>query len=494
MPKNLTAKHQNLCVLGDDAQSIYRWRGADIRNILNMEKDYPDCKVFHLEQNYRSTQNILNVANSVVQNNLRRREKTLWTERREGDKVVVVEVDDDASEAVLVVGMIKDELLEAGRNFNDFVVLYRTNAQSRILEDALRAAGIPYVIVGGVRFYERKEIKDVLAYLRLICNPNDSVSFKRVVNYPLRGIGQGSLTKLEQFAREHGISMLEAARRVEEISSIASRIRQNISEFCSLIDKYANLKQEFSPGELARVVVDEIGLLRELKQIGTEEAFNRGENVRELLSAIVDFTKKQEGATLEDFLQEVSLVTDIDTWDDQANAVTLMTLHSAKGLEFPVVFITGLEEGLFPLSRTFLSNDELEEERRLFYVGATRAKEKLYLTWAARRLRFGEYFDNVPSRFIEEMDPRYVEQKSLRRRFTSKKARREKDAVMPAYEDFSQEVPVLSVGSEIRHATFGVGKVIATEGRGEQLKITVDFDEVGRKKLVAKYANLELLR
>ncbi|MFQ6112998.1 MAG: ATP-dependent helicase, partial [bacterium] len=372
----IASKHRNLCVVGDDDQSIYRWRGADIRIILDFERDYPDCKVFHLEQNYRSTQNILNAANSVVKNNFRRHEKVLWTEKEFGEKVTAIVVDDEISESLTLAEIIKNELTQHGRNFCDFAVLYRTNAQSRVLEDALRTTGIPYVVVGGVRFYERKEIKDVLAYLRLVCNAQDSISFKRVINFPLRGIGESSVAKIAEFAQQQSISLFEAAGKVEKIATIAPRIRANIAEFHALISKYNSIKNEFSPGELARALVEEIGILRIFKEIGTEESLGRAENVRELLAAIADFAKKDKKATLEDFLEEVCLITDIDTWDDKSNAVTLMTLHCAKGLEFPVVFITGLEEGLLPLARTFDSIDELEEERRLLYVGATRAKEK----------------------------------------------------------------------------------------------------------------------
>ncbi len=485
-------KHKNLCVVGDDDQSIYRWRGADIQNILNIEKDYPHCKIFHLEQNYRSTKNILRVAHSVVQNNVSRREKVLWTEKEAGDKVAIIDVDDAMVESLTIVDLIKEEISKHACKFNDFAILYRTNAQSRVLEDGLRAVGIPYIIVGGVKFYERKEIKDVLAYLRLICNPKDKISFKRVVNFPLRGIGETSVVKLEEFARENALSMFEAAARVEEITTISQKIRNNIFQFYELINKYASLKKEFSAGELARAVVDDIGILKKFKEINTEESFGRADNVRELLSAIVQFTKASDGATLDNYLEEVALITDIDSWDDRSNAVTLMTLHSAKGLEFPVVFISGLEEGLFPLSRSFNSNEELEEERRLFYVGATRAKDKLYLSWAAQRIKYGEMYNNIPSRFIKEIDPEFIIQKSMRKSFEPK-IQKNLSKPVPAYEDFSQEIPEISVGSEVKHELFGVGKIITKDGRGQDMKITVNFYNFGKKRLVVKYANLEIL-
>ena len=497
--KKLAAKHKNLCVVGDDDQSIYRWRGADIQNILSVDKDYSDCSVFHLEQNYRSTQYILDVANSVVEKNSSRREKKLWTDKGAGEKVAVLDIDDDISESITVVKLIKEELQQKARNFCDFCILYRTNSQSRVLEDALRTSGIPYVIVGGVKFYARKEIKDVLAYLRLVSNSKDSISFKRVVNFPLRGIGESSIGKLEQFAGDADISMLEAAGKVEKLETIPHRIRNNIVEFHSLINKYASLKDELSPGEIATSIVDEIGILKSFKEIGTEEAMIRSENVRELLSAIANFQKLHNSATLDDFLEEVSLVTDIDTWDNKSNAVTLMTLHSAKGLEFPVVFIAGLEEGLFPLSRSFESTDDLEEERRLFYVGATRAMEKLYLTWSAQRMRFGEILKNLPSRFLGEIDPEFIDRKDLRkyydfkRRPSYKKYQTPEADVMPAYEDFSQENNAVYVGAEVKHSMFGLGKILNKEGQGESMKLTVNFYKVGKKKLMAKYANLEVL-
>ena len=497
--KMLAAKHKNLCVVGDDDQSIYSWRGADIQNILSVEKDYANCSVFHLEQNYRSTQYILDVANCVVEKNSSRRKKKLWTDKGAGEKVAVLDIDDDISESVTIVKLIKEELQQNARNFCDFSILYRTNSQSRVLEDALRTSGIPYVIVGGVKFYARKEIKDVLAYLRLICNSRDSISFKRVVNFPLRGIGESSIGKLEQFARDADISMLEASGKVGKLETISQRIRNNIAEFHALINKYASLKDELSPGEIATSIVDEIGILKSFKEIGTEEATIRSENVRELLSAIANFQKLHNNATLDDFLQEVSLVTDIDTWDNKSNAVTLMTLHSAKGLEFPVVFIAGLEEGLFPLSRSFENTDDLEEERRLFYVGATRAMEKLYLTWSAQRMRFGETSRNMPSRFITEIDPEFTDRKDLRkyydfkRRPSYRESHTPKADTMPAYEDFSQENSAVYVGAEVKHSMFGLGKILNKEGQGENMKLTVNFYEVGKKKLMAKYANLEVL-
>jgi DNA helicase-2/ATP-dependent DNA helicase PcrA len=497
--KKLAADNANLCVVGDDDQSIYRWRGADVQNILNIKNDYPKITTFRLEQNYRSTQSILDVANSVVQHNRKRHAKKLWTEKAQGEKVAIVDLQDQTEESLFVVASIKDELQRNGRNFGDFVILYRTNAQSRVFEDALRARGIPYVIVGGVRFYERKEIKDILAYLRLICNTGDSVSFKRIINFPLRGIGDTSIAKLEQFSSENNISLLEAAARVDEISTIAQRTRKSIEEFYKMIDKYASLKGEFSAGELARAVVDDTGILRIYKDQGTEEAYNRAENIRELLSAIASYMKEDGSVTLDDFLEEISLQTDIDSWDDRSNAITLMTIHSAKGLEFPVVFVAGLEEGLFPLTRTYIDDEELEEERRLFYVGITRAMEKLYITWAARRLRFGEYLNNLQSRFLKEIDESLVTRICKKYEAPKKIYHDHYNTVeetideMPNYEDFSQETVHFNVGSHVKHTTFGMGIIVGIEGRGENTKLKVRFQNNGDKKLVAKYAKLEIV-
>lgn len=492
--KQLSAIHKNICVVGDDDQSIYRWRGADVQNILNIEKDYPGCKVFRLEQNYRSTKFILNVANSVVSNNVKRRSKELWTENGDGEKVQLVDLDDHIAEALFVVNSIKRELQKNAGNFGDFAVLYRTNAQSRVLEDALLSAGIPYILVGGVRFYQRKEIKDVLAYLRLICNSKDSVSFKRVINLPLRGIGSSSVAKIEEFASKESISLLEAAGRIEEVSSISARIRKNIFSFHQLLAKYQALKDEFTPGELARALVDEIGILRTFKEINTEESLTRYENIQELLSAVVNYCRLKEENTLQSFLEEVALMADIDTWDDRSNAVTLMTLHSAKGLEFPVVFLTGLEEGLFPITRTLNSNDELEEERRLFYVGATRAEKKLYLTWAGRRLKFGEYLQNLPSRFVGEVDMSYVTQTSKRlpNNYAPGKRKTRRPAYKVDYDEVAQEQPFY-VGCEVKHPKFGLGRLLRMDGQGENAKVTVRFYDVGIKRLLLKYAKLDLL-
>jgi DNA helicase-2/ATP-dependent DNA helicase PcrA len=490
--KLLASKNRNICVVGDDDQSIYRWRGADIQNILSFEKDYPECAVFRLEQNYRSTKNILAAAHSVISNNRERHDKELWTELDDGELVTEVEADDEVDEALKIVSKIEEELHKGRSEFSDFAILYRTNAQSRALEDGLRSNGISYIIVGGVRFYDRKEVKDVLAYLRVICNPPDSVSLHRIINYPARKIGKATLAKLEQFARQKGISLFKAIGQAKQIEGLSSRVIEKILQFHELIEKYRSLLSELSPGELAASMVEEVGIFRLFKEEGTIEAISRSENVRELLSAISQFSNDVNGkATLEDFLEDVALVSDIDTWDDKSNVVTLMTLHSAKGLEFPVVFIAGLEEGLFPLSRASVDPEELEEERRLFYVGATRAQEKLILLWATGRRRYGEIMSGVVSRFIKEIDPRYLTTEIPHHTQYGRVRRFDK---VPAYEDESQEYYELLPGTRVKHQTFGKGIVMSVESYGSDVKVTVAFDTVGRKRLVLSFAKLEIIK
>ena len=503
----LAQKHRNLFVVGDDDQSIYRWRGADLRNILDFNRDYPDCQIYRLEQNYRSTQNILDAAHSVIVKNEGRHEKKLWTQKEAGEKVNVIEAGSEREEAEVIVQKINEEILNHKRFLRDFVVLYRTNAQSRVLEDAFRRHGIPYIIVGGIRFYERKEIKDVLAYLKVVANPQDSISLRRIINYPLRGIGEATVRKIQTYALEHRLTFLEAMQYADEIEKLGPQVRQSIKAFYRFITKYISLKDQISITELANSMIEETGILQNFKAENTPESIARMENVRELLNAVSEYARSVDQPTLEGFLEHVSLITDIDTWDDRGNAVSLMTLHSAKGLEFPVVFIAGLEEGLFPLSRNMDSKSELEEERRLFYVGATRAKEKLYLTYARTRSRFGENQRNgMPSRFLGELDPSVVELFQTRPNYYSRSRpthrttpRRQQSHYepeaqeMPDYENFSQENVQFSRGMRIRHSHFGTGRIAAIEGHGENMKIVVTFDDGRTRKIMVKYATIEIL-
>jgi DNA helicase-2/ATP-dependent DNA helicase PcrA len=487
------SEHRNVFVVGDDDQSIYRWRGAEVRNILNFEKSFPECSVFRLEQNYRSTRVILDAAHSVIKNNRSRKEKKLWTAREMGEPIVLIEAFDELDEARKILNRIRYEISRNKRNFQDFVVLYRTNAQSRAIEDALRRSGISYVIVGGIKFYERKEIKDFLAYLRIMANPRDELSLRRIINVPQRGVGAATLTKLEEHAAEHSIPVHEALLGVDEIPGIASATKERIRDLGETFEKYLSLKDTLGLDEYARVLNDEIGFLRLFKEEGTIEALNRYDNIQEMLSAISEFCETRSDPTLEAFLEEVALITDIDQWNEQANAVTLMTLHSAKGLEFPVVMISGLEEGLFPLMRSRENPEDFEEERRLFYVGLTRAEQRVYLSWARNRRRFTEGFTNRISTFVEEIDPQYMELLVPKTEPIRQPAYHGREyEPMPDYENESQESP-LFVGCQVKHDMFGVGVVQAIEGAGNDLKLSVDFDEVGPKKLLYRYAQLEIL-
>ncbi len=511
--KLLAARHRNICVVGDDAQSIYAFRGADIRNILDFAKDYPECQTYRLEQNYRSTKNILSVADRLIRHNVDQLKKQLWTENPVGEPVKVLECSDDRDEAYHIVQALQQEIIDHQLGLKDIAILYRTNAQSRALEDALRRTGIPYVIVGGIRFYERKEIKDVLAYLRLLANPRDDESFARVVNYPSRGIGETSLDHLSHYAQQRNFSLFAAAGEVDRIPGMQDRAKKSIAQFRSFIDKYASLRHQMSLSELSRSMVDELGILKSFKEEGTAESMARWENVQELLSAISEFSNEQPDGTLEAFLEEVSLVSDIDSWQGTRNVVTLMTLHASKGLEFPVVFIAGLDEGLLPFYSTTIERTELEEERRLMYVGITRAQRKLYLTRTRMRYRFGELTFTSPSRFLTEIGleavqlveskpGRHVAESLLegspwtpqRKKTPARRMHHEKHSVrdeMPNYEEESQEVVELKKGSLVEHEMFGKGKVIQISGRGDAMKATVHFDEVGVKSLIVKFARLK---
>ncbi|MBN1997797.1 UvrD-helicase domain-containing protein [candidate division KSB1 bacterium] len=494
--RTLAAKHRNICVVGDDDQSIYRWRGAELRNILEFESDFKKCKKFRLEQNYRSGQNILSAAHSVVSNNTERHPKKLWTEKPPGELVTVLQAFDEREEAQYVVDRISFEMKEKGYRFYDFCVLYRTNAQSRVLEDALRSDGLPYIIVGGVKFYERKEIKDILAYLRLLVNPADSISLRRVINFPARGIGDTTVARIENFARNNKISLFEAVKRVTEIPELGRKTLENVYGFYQLIQKYTNLMKELTIAELTSSLIEDIGIIRMYARDETPESFARADNIRELVNAIAQFYNQNENTGLEFFLQHVSLAVDIDNLDDKTNAITLMTLHSAKGLEYSVVFMTGLEEGLFPISRSMAERAALEEERRLFYVGATRAKEKLYLTWAKSRYRFNDNSSNIKSRFLKELDGKYVlEQQSRIFNIQNRKQQTiwDEPSYIPAYEDESQETGQLCVGARVRHPIFGKGNILRIEKMSGNIKVTVLFDRVGEKRLVLPYAKLEIL-
>ena len=507
----LSQRHGNLSVVGDDDQSIYRWRGADLNNILDFERDHPGCNVIKLEQNYRSTQTILDAAGGVVAHNVGRKGKTLWTENPPGEPVVFYQARDEQAESDFVVGTIRRLLAEEARSLDDFAIFYRTNAQSRVLEDSLRREVTPYIIVGGLRFYERKEIKDLLAYLRLVANPDDSQSLKRIVNVPPRGIGQTTVEKLEGLALAERISLWQACKLVGERRLLTPKALKALGEVVALIER-TQARIEVTPlPELIVELLDTTGYLADLKNEGTIEAESRTENLQELVSAAREFMERSEDQSLQAFLDSVALIADIDEMAEGKGAVTLMTLHSAKGLEFPVVFMTGLEEGVFPHARSLTDDDELEEERRLCYVGMTRARERLFLSAALSRRLYNSDAFNLPSRFLDEVPAQLLERvNGLNGRprsggypvdgraasaggWGSGVGRRgaEPEPDGPRYEPIEPFVDHLQVGMRVRHPEWGIGTIRERIGEGEDLKIVVTFAGVGRKKLAAKYAQLE---
>ena len=492
--KSLSDTHNKISVVGDDDQSIYGWRGADISNILEFEKAFPDCEVFKLEQNYRSTANILSVAGAVVKNNEYRAKKELWTDQGEGEKIGIMETYDEMEETDGVLELIQKEIQQNKRTFQDFAILYRTNVQSRALEDGLRRKGIAYNIVGGVKFYERKEVKDLLAYLRILVNPVDSVSLKRIINFPPRGIGAKTVEKCETLAAKKGIPLLDVLETPDAMN-LKGKQAAGLVEFYQLVQKYRELKDKLDASELASVLVDELGLVNYYKEQGTDDATERLQNIQELLNSIHQFCKRDKNASIREFLEEVSLLTNIDTWNDSTNHITLMTLHSAKGLEFPVVFITGLEDGLFPIFRALEDPRELEEERRLFYVGLTRAMEKAYLHYAPNRRRSsGAVGLGMASRFLQEIPEEYLDRinfhSALTRRLvkdkSSNKYKLKHVRTITSFNEFER-------GDKVKHSIFGKGMILAVDGAGDNQKITVVFQGNIQKKLIGKYANLKPL-
>jgi len=400
---NLLAKsHRNLCVVGDDDQSIYSWRGADIGNILNFEKDFPDAKVIKLEQNYRSTQTILDAANSVISKNFGRKSKRLWTDNGEGKAIIYYKAMDERDEADFIIGEIDRLAFQEQISLNSFAILYRTNAQSRALEEMCMARGVPYKIVGGHRFYDRMEVKDIIAYLRVIQDPEGDLSIKRIINVPKRGIGKATIDQLEDYARQNGVSFYEALLFADNIDGISKKARNSIKDFVRLIAELMDIAENESASEVINQVILKSGYLEELEK-GDDEAQERARNIKELISAALEYEEKNEDNSLTGFLENMALMSDIDGLKEDREGITMMTIHSAKGLEFPVVFICGLEEGLFPTQRAFFEEHQLEDERRLMYVAVTRAKEKLYLTSAFERTLYGSTSYTMESRFLREI-------------------------------------------------------------------------------------------
>jgi len=473
----LAKKHRNLCVVGDNDQSIYGWRGADFKNILNFERDYKDAKVILLEQNYRSTKTILDAANNVIANNQLRKDKNLWTENPEGDLIEHFAANDSHGEARFITGEVKK--LADKYMYNDFAVLYRTNAQSRVLEEVFMQEGIPYRIVSGVKFYERAEIKDILAYLRLIVNSKDNISASRLILNTLEGVGKGTLKKLEEAGEKENKSIFEIIQDVDKLE-LTPKLKKPLQRFVDTINGFKFDLPNFSASEMIEKVINESGYKKKLEEEASPEAISRVENIKELISVAKEFEKNSAENTLLAFLIQVSLMTDLDKLDESTPAVTMMTLHSAKGLEFPVVFIAGMEEGIFPHYRSLLEPAELEEERRLCYVGMTRAKKRLYMTSAEERLIFGENWYNGPSRFLEEIPKGLIK---------ADMAAKEKEMIeigAPA-EDIEYN---FNVGDTINHPKFGAGEITGLSGKGSELIIQIDFEAAGEKLLMAKYAPL----
>lgn len=503
----LAAEHQNLCVVGDDDQSIYKFRGADIRNILDFEKDFPNTTVVKLEQNYRSTGNILEAANAVIAHNTGRKEKRLWTAEGKGEKVRVIEANDERGEARAIAEVIRQLRGLERRNFSDFTILYRMNAQSRVIEETFLHEAIPYRVYGGLRFYDRKEIKDMLAYLRLLQNPHDNISLKRIINEPKRNIGATTISQLESVSEQAGRSLFDVMSHAEEYPEL-SKLSGKLRPFVTLIESLRGKAASLGLTELAKAVMDETGYMSMLMANDVVENRTRIENLKELLTVTEEAEKAEEGATLESFLEGVSLNADIDNFDDAADAVNMMTLHSAKGLEFPVVFLVGMEENIFPSSRSSAEEEEMEEERRLCYVGVTRARERLVLTHTFSRHMFGQTMYNPCSRFLKEMPKELLEglsektqrtathtQSTPRPSLLTTQASRytNPDSVAHISNKSGVDISSYKVGQTVSHVRFGTGLILSISPMGSDAKLEIAFEKVGTKQLMASYAKLKIL-
>ncbi len=518
--RELAKAHQNICVVGDDAQSIYKWRGADVKNILDFQKDYPQCKVIKLEQNYRSTKTILSAADEVIRNNKSRLEKNLWTENHEGELIDVFECDDDRAEAQKIADSVL-KLKSGIYNYDSFAVLYRTNAQSLQIENALRKNNIPYIVIGGLSFFKRKEVKDVLAYLKILINSNDNESLFRVVNEPPRGLGKTSLEHIDRFAQARGISLYESFASAELNMNLQKRAVVNSKKFISTIETHRQKILDDPSFENIQSYLEDTGLIAMYEEIPTEDSQDRLNNINQLLNDIEVFLKEGENFTIQDYLEQSALATDYDEKEIGKERVTLMTLHTAKGLEFPNVIIAGMEHGLFPLMRNNYDKEEEEEERRLFYVGVTRAMDKLILTYAKRRMKFGEMSSQMMSAFIREIPAKYLNQSKrapkpqfagtgnipagmfanknnknlpLKDRFSAPP--KNEYSQITDYDNYSQveSETEFGVGDIVSHSQFGSGKISGLKGEGPRRQAVVRFDSIGRKMLMLKYAKLKLIK
>ena len=502
----LAGKYRNLCVVGDDDQSIYKFRGANIYNILNFEKEFPDAKVIKLEQNYRSTKNILDAANSVIKNNKGRKAKRLWTENETGDKIVFHQYQNEYDEAYQIVEEIDKTVAQNKAQYHDFAILYRTNAQSRVLEEKFVAKSIPYKVVGGVNFYQRKEIKDILAYLKTIDNGRDNLSVQRIINVPKRGIGAASVSKAVEYAQERDMSLFDALECCEDIPRLG-KTAEKIKGFVNMIAVFRAQSEYISLAELLENILEETGYIKELEEEYEEQAEARIENIDELMNKIIAYEQEEEEPTLSGFLENVALVADIDSLDESEDYVMLMTLHSAKGLEFPYVYMCGMEDGLFPSYMTIVSDDpdEIEEERRLCYVGITRAKKKLTMTCARSRMVRGSTQYNRPSRFVSEISPALFDKGRVPEKvkpelhipkstvYSKKQTADNIISYGKAFEVKKASALDYTVGDTVKHIKFGTGVVINIVDGGKDYEVTVDFEKSGVKKMFASFAKLKLV-
>lgn len=513
LTKFLAAKHRNICVVGDADQSIYGWRGADIQNILDFEKDYPDAKVIKLEQNYRSTQIILDAANAVIENNTGRKPKNLWTENKSGADIIYFQAVDERDEARFVIEQLQNLQRTENKKLGDMAILYRTNTQSRIFEEMLIKSGISYNMVGGLKFYERKEIKDIIAYLRVIFNPADSLSLLRIINVPKRGIGDASLAKIQAYAAANNVSLFEAVSNAAAIDGLSSRFVSKLDDLAGIIFELMNLANEAPVENLIDRVLRDTGYLEELENERTPQAQSRIDNLHELISVAQEFAASEEENNLENFLAHVALVSDIDDTELGEDAITLMTLHSSKGLEFPVVFLVGMEEGLFPHARTLMDETEIEEERRLCYVGITRAKEKLFLSSTKMRTIYGNTVTYPPSRFLQEIPARLVKTIKRQERFSALEnfkqvsekysARPQKPASTFNPHSFMPQKPAaaaggtagtrFNTGDRVSHSKWGEGMVVSVKDSPDGQEVKVAFAGAGVRSLLTKYAVLKKL-
>lgn len=493
--KLLAKKHHNLCVVGDDDQSIYGWRGADIKNILEFERDYKNAHIVKLEQNYRSTQIILDAANCVISNNITRKNKKLWTESEGGDKINIFKSSDEKEEGDFIAHYINKLKRDEDRNYKEFAILYRTNAQSRALEESLIKQNIPYKIYGGIKFYERKEIKDLIAYLRVIQNPMDDISLKRIINVPKRGIGLKTLEKIEDMALLKRESVYSALLDVDGINDISTRAKSKLNEFTTLMSTFMAMKEIYSVSKLIEKVLENSGYISELQKEDSIESQTRIENLKEFSSVAVEFENASEEKDLETFLATISLISDMDYKEEDSDFVSLMTLHSAKGLEFPVVFLAGMEEGVFPISRALTDEVELEEERRLCYVGVTRAMEKLYLTHAVMRTIYGKTNYSRVSRFLSELPKECTcslntdSKKENNNNTSNNLLEKYKQKYMkPTLEKKHDNIDV-QLGSKVSHPTFGTGTIVSKNGP----TVNIAFENKGIKSINLEYVKLEIL-